>query len=70
MPAAFDKCRRNGGKIRTISGPRKEQPKLEKDEYVHICILNGKQHMGYVKKKEGKTKAEEMDRAAKERKKK
>ena len=67
MPEAFEKCRKNGGKIRTISGPRKEKPKLGKDEYVHVCIKDGKQHMGYVKKKEGDAKAKAMDEASKER---
>ena len=45
MPAAFEKCRRAGGKIRTkqLSGGR----------YMHICVLKGKSYAGEVKKKEG-----------------
>lgn len=35
MPARFDKCREEGGKIRTIN--------VGKDSYAHVCILPGKQ---------------------------
>lgn len=50
MPASFDRCRANGGRIRTISGPSKEMG-LSDGEYLHICILKGKVHRGFVKKK-------------------
>jgi hypothetical protein len=53
MPPAFDKCRENGGKIRTVSGPNKDHG-LKKNEYVHVCILNGETYRGYVKKKKKK----------------
>jgi len=43
MPEAFDKCRKAGGKIRTI--------KVGKDKYQHICYSGGKSYAGYVKKK-------------------
>jgi len=49
MPAGFDKCRAQGGKIRTktLSGGR----------YLHFCVdKNGKTHPGYVKKKQGSKK--------------
>lgn len=51
MPAGFDRCRANGGRIRTISGPDKHMG-LEDGEYLHICILKGKVHRGFVKKKD------------------
>jgi hypothetical protein len=41
MPEAFDKCRKQGGKIRTI--------KPREDVYIHICIdANGRTHAGDV----------------------
>lgn len=55
MPASFDKCVKNGGKVRTISGPNKEHG-LKTGEYVHYCTLNGKSYRGYVKKKKSKKK--------------
>lgn len=59
MPASFDRCVKQGGKVRT------EQ--LGKGKYRHICIdENGKAHMGYVKTKkpEGKTTKNAFARAA------
>lgn len=53
MPEAFLKCQRQGGKIRTVSGPNKLMG-LEKGQYLHICILKGKVFRGEVKTKEGK----------------
>jgi hypothetical protein len=42
MPQEFDKCRAEGGKIRTI--------KLDAIKYMHICIdKQGKSHPGEVK---------------------
>jgi len=45
MPAAFDKCEKEGGKVRTIS--------LSKTKYMHICIPKGggKSISGEVKTK-------------------
>jgi len=44
MPAAFDKCVREGGRIRTKSLPG--------DEFIRICIdKDGKSHPGEVKTK-------------------
>lgn len=51
MPAGFDKCKSNGGAIRTVSGPDKKYG-LQKGEYVHVCILKGEFHRGDVKVKE------------------
>lgn len=49
MPAAFDKCRAGGGKIRTKS--------LKGGKYMHICVPKGGGSSvgGYVKKRKGKT---------------
>jgi len=43
MPKAFDDCRKNGGKIRTIA--------LSGGRYRHVCILNGKVSYGHIKTK-------------------
>jgi len=43
MPEDFERCRKNGGKIRT-----KELPN---NQYMAICILNGKSYGGEVHKK-------------------
>ena len=43
MPADFEKCVREGGRVRTkqLSGGR----------YIHICFKNNKSYAGEVKKK-------------------
>ena len=42
MPADFDKCVREGGRVRTL--------KVGKDKYMHICYDKaGKSHAGEVK---------------------
>ena len=43
MPAAFEKCRSMGGKIRTKS--------MSKNRYMRMCILKGKTYMGEMKTK-------------------
>ena len=52
MPAAFEKCVKDGGKVRTKD--------LGKGKYMHICFIGGKSYPGYVKTKgqgpEGKSK--------------
>jgi len=53
MPEAFEKCRRQGGKIRTVSGPNKLMG-LGKKQYMHICILKGEVYRGKIKTKEEK----------------
>lgn len=45
MPAAFDKCVKRGGRVRTKS--------LKDDKYVHICYKDGKSYAGHVKVKKG-----------------
>lgn len=47
MPKAFEDCIRNGGEVRTIA--------IGKEEYRHICILNGKTFLGEIKKKKSIT---------------
>ncbi len=43
MPAAFDRCVKNGGKVRTKT--------LSKNRYQRICFINGKSYVGEIKKK-------------------
>lgn len=44
MPADFDKCVKEGGRVRTL--------KVGKDRYMHICYDKaGKSHAGEVKTK-------------------
>ncbi|MFH1739709.1 MAG: hypothetical protein ABIH23_11925 [bacterium] len=51
MPAGFDTCQANGGKIRTVSGPNDDMG-LAAGQYCHICIdSKGKVHRGEVKTK-------------------
>jgi len=47
MPADFDKCQAEGGRIRTI--------KVGKGRYMHVCYDKaGKSHAGEVKTKKAK----------------
>jgi hypothetical protein len=46
MPADFDRCVKNGGKVRT--------KELGNNKYMHVCILNGKSCAGEVKTKKEK----------------
>lgn len=45
MPKAFDKCVREGGKVRT--------KKLSNGRYQHICVKGGKSYAGHIKKRKG-----------------
>jgi len=45
MPEAFERCRANGGKIRT--------KKLSGNRYMRICYHNGKSYPGEVHHKKG-----------------
>jgi hypothetical protein len=51
MSAEFDKCVKNGGKVRTISGPDK-QFGVKEGQYLHVCFLNGEMYRGEVKQKQ------------------
>jgi len=42
MPAGFDKCVKDGGRVGT--------KKLKGGKYMHICFLKGKSYPGEVKK--------------------
>jgi hypothetical protein len=42
MPAAFMKCVRSGGRVRTR--------KLKDGKYIKLCFRNGKSYAGEVKK--------------------
>lgn len=53
MPAAFENCVKNKGRVRTISGPSKKYG-LGKNQYVHICFLKGKSYLGEKKTSMGK----------------
>jgi hypothetical protein len=44
MPEEFEKCVKNGGRVRT--------KKLSGNKYMHVCFLNGKSYAGEVKTKE------------------
>ena len=54
MPKDFNKCRKEGGKIRTIN--------VGTEHYAHVCVLPGKQKgkqggktvIGEIKQKKGK----------------
>lgn len=46
MPAGFDKCVKDGGRVRT--------KKLSGNRYMPICFIKGKSYAGHVKKKKGK----------------
>ena len=50
MPRAFMRCYKNGGKIRTISGPDKKHG-LKAGQYVQYCTLSGWAYRGHVKQK-------------------
>jgi len=47
MPKGFDRCRSEGGRVRTV------KPKGKKSRaYVHVCYdKNGKSFAGHVKKR-------------------
>jgi len=45
MPAAFEACVKNGGRVRRKS--------LSDGRYINICYLNGKSYAGEVREKKG-----------------
>lgn len=49
MPAGFDKCQSEGGRIRTIKPKGKDDP-----AYVPVCFSGGKSHAGHPKKAKSK----------------
>jgi len=44
MPADFEKCVADGGRVRTIS--------VNKTQYMHVCYQDGKSYHGEVKTKQ------------------
>ena len=48
MPADFNKCVSEGGRVRTKS--------LKGSKYIHLCFSKGKSHAGEVKTKQKKSK--------------
>lgn len=46
MPAAFNKCVKKGGRVRT--------KKLSGQRYIHLCFSKGKSYAGEVKKRKSK----------------
>ena len=60
MPEAFDKCVKEGGEVRTISGPSKK-PALKSGEYIHVCIAtDGGRYWGEKKKKKNTKKSHDV----------
>lgn len=56
MPADFNKCIENGGRVRTISGEEPEDRKqfgIKKNQYIKICLIDGKMYRGKVHTKKG-----------------
>jgi len=51
MPAAFDKCVAEKGRVRTIPGPTK-QFGVPAGSYLHVCFQGKKMVRGEVKTKE------------------
>lgn len=56
MSKAFDTCRANGGKVRTLS--------LKGGKYMHVCILNGNSYRGEVKTSKSKSEETSVTAAA------
>ena len=55
MPKAYLKCVKEGGKVRTLTGPRDRKPKLKANQYIHVCIaLDGGRYWGEIKTKKRK----------------
>lgn len=48
MPQAFEKCVKEGGRVRTKT--------LSDGRYIHICFKDGKSYAGEVKEKQNKLK--------------
>lgn len=56
MPAAFERCVKNGGEVRTASGPSKRF-EIGSGEYRHYCYTGGKTYLGEKKRKKAKGKS-------------
>ena len=51
MPAAFLKCVKDGGRVRTMSGPDKKMG-LSENQFVRVCFKGGKMSRGEIKTKQ------------------
>lgn len=49
MPAAFDACVKNGGKVRTMS--------FKGGKYMRLCVIHGHSYPGEMKTKKGMDKS-------------
>ena len=50
MPEDFERCVRNKGRVRTISGPN-EKFGLKEGEYTRVCWVKGEMFRGETKTK-------------------
>lgn len=50
MPEEFENCVKQGGKVRTVTGPN-AMFNLKKGEYRHICFIDGKMFLGEKKRR-------------------
>lgn len=57
MPAAFDKCVKAGGRVRT--------KELSGGKYMHVCFFKGKSYAGEVKQKKQEGKGNQYSAALK-----
>jgi len=62
MPRDFEKCVKNGGKVRRVSGPSKKHG-LGSDEYVNYCTDKNGTHRGEVKKKKSSKNSDSQNNA-------
>lgn len=50
MPAGFNNCVKNGGQVKTISGPNKKFG-LKEGQYCYVCFDKKGMHRGHTKQK-------------------
>jgi len=51
MPKDFLQCVKDGGRVRTVSGPDKKHG-LKEEQYVKYCYKDGESFRGEVKEKQ------------------
>ena len=59
MPAGFDRCVKNGGRVRT--------KKLPNGKYMHICWLDGKSYAGEIHTKKKRSLKKKKPKLAKKK---
>ena len=57
MPAGFDKCKKDGGRIRTEDAGD--------GKYRHVCWLEGKRYPGYEKTRQSQAASDAMGKGSK-----